>query len=134
MNYIELTNEYNKFMDSSGIRQFCTDKCIPHCCSHPTCTFKTCKKSLGCISFICYILIDWIFSKEEQKEWTKMHNKVLDKILWFNKDFPFNSSFRHYSPGMDAFEFDDKDFQFLFKLNKQNFKIRKDIKPITFIL
>ncbi len=135
MNYIELTNEYNKFMNNSGIRKFCQEKCIPHCCNHPTCTFKTCNQSLGCISFICYLLIPKIFSDKDGETWTSMHRKILEKIRPINEsqNFTDNSLLRHYSPGMDAIEFNDEDFELLFKLNKENFKISEYIKPITFI-
>jgi len=135
MNYIELTKEYNTFMVNSGIRKFCQEKCVPHCCNHPTCTFKTCDKSLGCISFICYLLRERIFSTKYDDEWVRMHNIILKKIYIINREKKLegNSLLRHYSPGMDALEYNDEDFAFLFKLNKEQFKISQDIRPITFI-
>ncbi|MCX6743037.1 MAG: hypothetical protein NT116_02255 [Candidatus Parcubacteria bacterium] len=73
-NYQETLDKIEKFMNDSGIRDFCSEQCHGKCCSgcyekNPDACHRNEGRRLACSAFICSSLRVLIFSPNEAELW-----------------------------------------------------------------
>ena len=76
LNFDEALFLWDDFMENSGIRKYCQEKCKGECCTYVPWCGKNCKESLPCVSYICSSLLINISEKLY-----RAYEKFTDEII-----------------------------------------------------
>ena len=82
--YTKTLNKIERFMESSGIRDICSNYCMGRCCEGCYKSEKACHKNEGrrlpCSFYICYTLKKLVFTDHEEEIFSNISRIVGAKI------------------------------------------------------